>query len=250
MAGTRTDFLRMQSIEIQLGTGAIAQPGQQFTVHYTGWLTNGKKFDSSRDRNEPFTFTQGKRQVIAGWDAGFEGMRVGGKRRLFIPYPLAYGEKGRGAIPPKAELIFDVELLGVQDLTPQPAAQDLLNTFNSLSARFLTLARTKVDPKLVWHAANQIKLLTWAARDLPPDDLYQQRVQDYEKREQDTGSRQDAIASFSEAAAALKTQLTPLRSSALDRELRVFGEASTVRGYYLLLITQLSENLGRLSEKP
>jgi peptidylprolyl isomerase len=87
-------------------------------VHYTGWTADGKKFDSSLDHNEPITFQQGKHRVIVGWDTGFEGMRVGGKRRLFIPYQLAYGEKGRGPIPPKSELIFDIELLNVRDTPP------------------------------------------------------------------------------------------------------------------------------------
>jgi peptidylprolyl isomerase len=117
----RTQY-RMRYIEVQKGTGALAEPGKLYSVHYTGWLTNGTKFDSSRDRDAPITFEQGKRKVIPGWDAGFEGMRVGGKRRLFIPYQLAYGEKGRGPIPPKAELIFDVELVDVKDAPPPAPA--------------------------------------------------------------------------------------------------------------------------------
>jgi peptidylprolyl isomerase len=94
-----------------------------FVVHYTGWLRDGTKFDSSRDRGTPLRFEQGKRRVIPGWDAGFEGMRVGGRRRLFVPYQLAYGEKGRGPIPPRAELVFDVELLGVEAPTPADSAR-------------------------------------------------------------------------------------------------------------------------------
>src|SRR5436190_8591449 len=109
--GPQTDFVRMKYTEISAGTGEAARPGQEYIVHYTGWLTDGKKFDSSVDRKEPLKFIQGRRRVIAGWEAGFEGMKVGGKRRLFIPYQMAYGESGRGAIPAKAELNFDVELL-------------------------------------------------------------------------------------------------------------------------------------------
>jgi peptidylprolyl isomerase len=105
----------MKYIDVAAGTGKLAEPGKVYTVQYTGWLTDGTKFDSSYDRGEPISFEQGKRKVIPGWDAGFEGMRVGGKRRLLIPYQLAYGEKGRGKIPPKAELIFDVELIDVKD---------------------------------------------------------------------------------------------------------------------------------------
>lgn len=113
----------MRYIDVAMGTGKLAEPGKVYFVHYTGWLLDGTKFDSSRDRDKPLSFEQGKRKVIPGWDAGFEGMRVGGKRRLFIPYQLAYGEKGRGKIPPKAELIFDVELMDVQDPPPAEPAK-------------------------------------------------------------------------------------------------------------------------------
>lgn len=111
----------LRYIDIKLGDGKPAEPGKFYTVHYTGWLADGKKFDSSRDHNEPITFQQGKHRVIVGWDTGFEGMRAGGQRRLFIPYQLAYGENGRGPIPPKSELIFDIELLNVQDTPPAPS---------------------------------------------------------------------------------------------------------------------------------
>lgn len=113
----------MRYIDVERGTGRPAEPGKIYVVQYTGWLRDGTKFDSSRDRPEPFSFEQGKRKVIPGWDAGFEGMRVGGKRRLLIPYQLAYGENGRGKIPPKAELIFDVELIDVRDPPPAPSPQ-------------------------------------------------------------------------------------------------------------------------------
>jgi FKBP-type peptidyl-prolyl cis-trans isomerase len=97
------------------GTGASAQPGSWVTVHYTGWLANGKEFDSSHPRGEPFQFILGVGQVIPGWDLGVVGMKVGGKRQLLIPSPLAYGEEGAGAdIPPNSPLVFEVELLGVE----------------------------------------------------------------------------------------------------------------------------------------
>jgi FKBP-type peptidyl-prolyl cis-trans isomerase len=98
-----------------VGEGAEATAGQYVSVHYTGWLTNGKKFDSSKDRNDPFAFPLAQRHVIAGWDEGVQGMKVGGTRKLTIPPELGYGARGAGGvIPPNATLIFEVELLDIQ----------------------------------------------------------------------------------------------------------------------------------------
>ncbi|MEB0136185.1 FKBP-type peptidyl-prolyl cis-trans isomerase [Actimicrobium sp. CCC2.4] len=109
----------LQYKDVKLGTGAVAKSGSKVNVHYTGWLQNpdgstGKKFDSSRDRGQPFQFPLGGGQVIRGWDEGVQGMQVGGQRRLVIPAALGYGQRGAaGVIPPGATLIFDVELLGL-----------------------------------------------------------------------------------------------------------------------------------------
>jgi len=113
------DVAELKLIDERVGTGAVAGPGMDVTVHYTGWLydekapqNRGVQFDSSRDKNQPFTFFLGGGQVIRGWDAGVEGMRVGGRRILLIPASQGYGDQGAGGvIPPGASLVFDVELL-------------------------------------------------------------------------------------------------------------------------------------------
>lgn len=116
------DVARLQRIDSVVGKGAVASAGHRVTVHYTGWLyvqgaadKHGPKFDSSRDRNEPFTFVLGAGQVIRGWDDGVAGMRVGGRRTLLVPAADGYGSDGAGdVIPPGASLVFDVELLAVE----------------------------------------------------------------------------------------------------------------------------------------
>jgi len=142
----------LREIDIAPGTGQLIEPRHCLYVNYTGWLTNGKVFDSSRDTTaqgtprEPISFPLGARRVIAGWDLGFEGMRVGGQRRLFIPYQLAYGEAGRPpVIPARAELIFDVEVMAMADTLPrtdtvraprgQPAPPPRCPTWQTVSAR-------------------------------------------------------------------------------------------------------------------
>ena len=112
-----------QTIDEKVGDGAVAKSGQEVVVHYTGWNydekapdKHGSKFDSSRDRNEPFTFLLGAGRVIRGWDEGVAGMRVGGKRVLMIPPAYGYGRKGAGGvIPPNGSLVFEVELLDVRE---------------------------------------------------------------------------------------------------------------------------------------
>ncbi len=101
--------------DLTVGSGDEAVAGKSVLVHYTGWLTNGSKFDSSKDRGEPFDFRLGAGQVIPGWDDGVTGMKVGGKRKLTIPPEMAYGSRGAGGvIPPNATLVFEVELLAVR----------------------------------------------------------------------------------------------------------------------------------------
>jgi len=116
-----SNMSKLITTDVKVGEGDIATAGKNVSVHYTGWLFDaaadgykGKKFDSSRDRNEPFVFPLGGGRVIQGWDVGVEGMKVGGHRTLIIPADMGYGSRGAGgAIPPNATLVFDVELLGV-----------------------------------------------------------------------------------------------------------------------------------------
>jgi peptidylprolyl isomerase len=126
MAGPVQIAVALRYITGAPGTGAVPVARQCVYVHYTGWLRDGTKFDSSRDTTPtgaprtPIGFPLGLRRVIAGWDLGFDSLRVGGQRRLFVPYPLAYGEAGRPpVIPERAELIFDVELMAVADTLPR-----------------------------------------------------------------------------------------------------------------------------------
>ncbi|HKS71692.1 MAG TPA: FKBP-type peptidyl-prolyl cis-trans isomerase, partial [Terriglobales bacterium] len=113
----------LKYIDIRVGKGPLAETHKWYTVHYTGWFPDGTKFDSSFDHpgGEPIVFPYGARRVITGWDTGFQGMHVGGKRRLFVPYQLAYGELGNPPrMPAKANLIFDVELVAQSDTPPEP----------------------------------------------------------------------------------------------------------------------------------
>jgi peptidylprolyl isomerase len=126
VSGTTTPLYALRYVDTKIGEGELARPSTPpsgvvfYTVHYTGWTMDGKKFDSSVDRGQPIVFPIGLRRVISGWDTGFEGMHVGGKRRLIIPYQLAYGAAGHPPdIPEKADLVFDIELVG-QGNTQQP----------------------------------------------------------------------------------------------------------------------------------
>jgi peptidylprolyl isomerase len=134
VVGIPKTIYALKYVDTRIGTGPIAEASvlgtsqadskiKWYTVKYTGWLTNGTKFDSSYDHPgaEPITFPAGAHRVIPGWDTGFQGMRIGGKRRLFIPYQLAYGEAGKPpVIPAKSDLIFDIELVSVSDTPPAP----------------------------------------------------------------------------------------------------------------------------------
>jgi peptidylprolyl isomerase len=122
--GLQSETFSLLYVDTKVGTGELAQPKKWYSIRYTGYLSDGTVFDSNANKTDqpPFSFPYGAHHVINGWDTGFAGMRVGGKRRLFIPYQLAYGANGRPpGIPPKSMLIFDVEFVGQSDTDPQPA---------------------------------------------------------------------------------------------------------------------------------
>ncbi len=116
--GIESSSISLDFVDIKTGTGELVAPHKFLSIHYTGYLVDGTKFDSSVDRGEPLDIAYGAHKVILGWDTGFGGMRVGGKRRLFVPYQLAYGPSQYQTIPPKSMLIFDVEVVKVSDTAP------------------------------------------------------------------------------------------------------------------------------------
>ena len=132
-------------LDLKVGKGPAAGPFSKVTVHYTGWLMDGTKFDSSLDRGKPFDFTLGSRRVIPGWELGVLGMQVGGKRQLIIPPELAYGSKGAGkVIPPKATLKFEIELLGLEG----PAFENISNDqLKELLAKNVTIVDIRTEPE-------------------------------------------------------------------------------------------------------
>jgi len=119
MLDQKPETFSLDYVDTKVGAGPLAEPHKWYTVHYTGYLPDGTKFDSSVDRGEPISFPYGAHRVIEGWDTGFDGMHVGGRRRLYVPYELGYGETAHGPIPPRSWLIFDVQLIAQSDTQPE-----------------------------------------------------------------------------------------------------------------------------------
>jgi uncharacterized damage-inducible protein DinB len=251
--------MSMHYIDIVVGTGAPAAPGKQYTVHYTGWLRDGTKFDSSVDRMEPLKFVQGRRLVIAGWEAGFEGMKVGGKRRLFIPYQLAYGETGQGPIPPKSELIFDVELLGVADVPPAPAAADILLSFSDSEQKVIALAKIVPEEKYSWRPASGVRsfgevfvhivsanqLLMKLATSTPSADELKAAFEEQSKLEKQSFAKDRIIQMLTESFATVRKSLESARPGTLAHEADYFGTPTTRRGIFVNMDVHIAEHLGQ-----
>ena len=261
VSGKVVEFFGLRYIDVKAGDGVPAGPGQEYTVHYTGWLRDGSKFDSSVDKGTPLKFVQGRRAVIAGWDAGFEGMKVGGNRRLFLPYQLAYGELGRPpAIPPKAELIFDVELLGVKDAAPQAAAgADLSLVLHELEDHIMVLAKAVPEEKYSWkpaegvrsfkqvflHIANGNRLLLNIAMDAPDGDALKKLIDEQAKSEAAPATKDQVLAALSESFTAIHAALDRARPATLTRALDFFGTPATTNAVLINLETHMAEHLGQ-----
>ena len=260
VAGTVVETAPLRYIEIRAGTGAPAKPAQEYTVHYTGWLRDGTKFDSSVDRATPLKFVQGRRQVISGWEIGFEGMKVGGKRRLFLPYALAYGESGNGPIPPKAELIFDVELLAVRDVPKMSGGAILLQPFDNLEKQVVALAKAIPEEKYSWrpgpgvrsfkevflHIAFGNQLLLNAATQSPTKEELIKQIEQNAKGEQDPADKEKIVGMLTESLAAVRKAMEGMRSAgALTREIDLFGTPAPVGGVLAEIDTHIAEHLGQ-----
>jgi hypothetical protein len=244
--GAQTEPVTLASLrytDLSVGTGAPAAAGKKFIVHYTGWLTNGTKFDSSVDRKEPFSFVQGRRQVIAGWDIGFEGMKVGGKRKLFIPYQLAYGEAGNGSIPPKAELIFDVELLDVVEAIQTPAGVDVLLPFIELETKVTALAKSIPDDKfgpfakIFLHIASLNDSIREAAQKDPP------AITEW-KTDAAIDGKAASIEALSASFASVRKRMEAARAGSLGGDATLFGKPTTRRGLFTALDEAIGEQYG------
>ena len=258
VTGSVVENVTMHYIDVVVGAGAPAAPGKQYTVHYTGWLRNGTKFDSSVDRNEPLKFVQGRRLVISGWEVGFEGMKVGGKRRLFIPYQLAYGETGQGSIPPKSELIFDVELLAVADVPPAAPAADILLSFSDSESKVIALAKAVPEDKYSWRpapgvrsfgevfvhivSANQLLMKLASA---PSADELKMAIDEQSKLEKQTLPKARIIEMLTESFATVRKSLESARPGTLAQSADFFGTPTTRRGIFVNMDVHIAEHLGQ-----
>jgi uncharacterized damage-inducible protein DinB len=259
VSGKVTEQATLRYIDIRTGDGTAAAPGKQFTVHYTGWLRDGTQFDSSAGK-DPLKFVQGRRQVIAGFDVGFEGMKVGGKRRIFIPWQLAYGEQGRGRIPPRAELIFDVELLDVKDAAPNsgPAA-DLLLPFSGLEGHVLALAKAIPEDKYGWRPAPGVRSIREALLHIAygnqlmlnisngaARDALEKQIEEQMKREVEPLSKDKVIEALTESFKTIRAALETASAGSLGRDIDFFGTATTRRGVLTSLDAHIAEHEGQL----
>lgn len=258
VTGQPSDLASVRFIDLKAGDGPPAAYGREFTLHYTGWLRDGTQFDSSVGR-EPFKFIQGRRQVIAGFDVGFEGMKVGGRRRIFIPYQLAYGEEQRGKIPPRSELIFDVELLGVREVPAAVPAADLLFPLDGLESQSIALAKAIPEEKYDWrpgpgvrsirevclHLAYGSRLMLNISEGIAKEKLYKQ-IEEQLKREGEKLTKEDVVRAMTDSFKTVQEQLRSATNASLNRDVDFFGKATTRRGVLAALDVHIAEHMGQL----
>jgi uncharacterized damage-inducible protein DinB len=260
VSGAPVDGVKLRYIDVVKGTGAPAVPGKKYVVHYTGWLANGKKFDSSVDRGVPLDFVQGRKQVIIGWDVGFEGMNIGGKRRLLIPPALGYAEKGAGQnIPPNADLIFDVELLDVKDAPDTLAAIDVLAPLSDLETKVMALAKAVPEEKYSWrpvpgvrsvgevflHIAYGTRLMMAIASEQPSADAMKKLIAEEGVGEKQGLDKAKTLEVLAQNFAAARKAIEPLRSGGLSHDADFFDVHTTRRGVYVFVDTHIAEHLGQ-----
>jgi uncharacterized damage-inducible protein DinB len=260
VSGEPVDGVKLRYIDIVKGTGAPATPGKKYVVHYTGWLESGKKFDSSVDRGTPLDFVQGRKQVITGWDVGFEGMNVGGKRRLFIPPALGYAEKGAGQnIPPNANLIFDVELLDVKDAPDTLAGIDVLAPMSDIESKVMALAKAVPEEKYSWrpgpgvrsfgevflHIAYGTKLMMTIASKQPNAEEMKKLIAEEQVGEKSGLDKAHTLELLAQNFAAARKAIEPLRSGGLSHDADFFETHTTRRGVYVFVDTHMAEHLGQ-----
>jgi hypothetical protein len=258
IAGKVTDQATLRYIDIQAGEGVAAAPGQQYAVHYTGWLRDGTQFDSSAGK-DPLKFVQGRREVIAGFDVGFEGMKVGGKRRIFIPYQLAYGDQQRGKIPPKSELIFDIELVAVKEAPALSAGADLLLSLDEMEPHVMALAKAIPEEKYSWapgpgvrtfravflHIAYGNRLMLRVAGGTPGNTLGPD-IEKQLKDEQLPLTKEQVLKALTDSFAEVRKTFVEARAAGLGRSMDFFGRAATQRGILISLDSHIGEHLGQL----
>jgi len=229
---------KVHYIEVRAGAGALAAgANQRYSLVYTGWLRDGKQFSAVSDPQHPFQFIPGRRQVIAGFELGFDGMRVGGKRRLFLPYQLAYGVRGNPpAVPPRAELIFDIELLAVEDVPEEVAAADLLRTLTAYESDVLELSKAVEEDKEDWRPAPGMRSFREVFQAIAASN---QRLLGVA-----TGVPSSGSLALAESFSAVRKAMEGARGGTLIHEVQFDGQTTTQRGVFIALEAQIAEHLG------
>ncbi len=228
---------KVHYIDVRQGTGPLAGAGQRYRLLYTGWLRDGKQFSAVTDPKNPFVFIPGRRQVIAGFELGFDGMRVGGKRRLFLPYQLAYGVRGNPpGVPPRAELIFDVELLSVEDVPNEQPAADLLLTFSSLEDKVLELAKSVPEDKYDWRPAPGMRSFREVLQAIATSNQRLLAIA--------MSAPPNESATLAESFSAVRKAMESARGGTLIHEVRFSGQTTNQRGVFIALEAQIAEHFG------